>query len=426
MHEEPPGCAPPRPAGGRPRGVAILGAGMIAEVHRRAALLAGATVTGVLASTPERSREVAARWRVERGYRALDEVLVDDRVDVVHVCTPNATHARYAAAALRAGKHVVCEKPLGVSSEEAEALTTLSEESGLVATLPFVYRYHPLVREIRARRLAGEFGRLHLLHGSYLQDWMLPPQASGWRVDPRLGGRSRAFADIGSHWCDLVEWVTGERFAEVLGALSIAVPERPVTGGPSFSAAGPSATAARSAPASVPGGATGAGSDSPTGTSSGSATGTGPDDAPGTVPVRTEDSATVLLRTADGVPASTVISQVAAGRKNRLWFELDGSEGSAVFDQENPETAWLGGLDGNRQLVRDPEHGTAEQRRLSQLPAGHAQGYAQCFESFVADTYSAIDGERPEGLPTFADGLRSARIVDAVLRSHHDDSWTKV
>ncbi|WP_369201801.1 Gfo/Idh/MocA family oxidoreductase [Streptomyces sp. PU-14G] len=398
--------------------MAILGAGMIAEVHRRAALLAGAAVTGVMASTPERSREVAARWRVDRGYRDLDEVLLDDRVEVVHVCTPNATHAPYAAAALRAGKHVVCEKPLGVSPAEAEALTTLSEERGLVATLPFVYRYHPLVREIRARRLAGEFGRLHLLHGSYLQDWMLPPQASGWRVDPQLGGASRAFADIGSHWCDLVEWVTGEHFAEVLGMLSIAVPERPVASGPSFPAAGAPATASRSGATAAPGGATGTEPGSGTAAASGSTA--------GTAPVRTEDSATVLLRTADGVPASTVVSQVAAGRKNRLWFELDGSAGSAVFDQENPETVWLGGLDGNRQLVRDPGHGTAEQRRLSQLPAGHAQGYAQCFESFVADTYSAIDGARPDGLPTFADGLRSARLVDAVLRSHHDSSWTKV
>ncbi|MEV0601820.1 Gfo/Idh/MocA family oxidoreductase [Streptomyces sp. NPDC050315] len=367
--------------------MALVGAGMIAEVHRRAVLLAGGEVTGVLASSPERSREVARRWRVGHGYRDLGELLSDDRVDVVHICTPNATHAAYAEAALRAGKHVVCEKPLGVSVAEAESLAALAAESGLVATLPFVYRYHPLVREIRARRLAGEFGRWNLIHGSYLQDWMAPADASGWRVDPELGGRSRAFADIGSHWCDLVEWVTGERFDEVLGALSIAVPERPASGGPSFS---------------------------------------GWADASATVPVRTEDSATVLLRTANGLLGSTVVSQVAPGRKNRLWFELDGSRASAVFDQENPETVWLGGLDGSRLVVRDPGHGAAEQRRLSALPAGHPQGYAQCFEAFVADTYAAIGGERREGLPTFADGLRSARLVEAVLQSHHDGTWTKV
>ncbi|MER7013592.1 Gfo/Idh/MocA family oxidoreductase [Saccharopolyspora sp. NPDC000359] len=374
----------PGPSG---RGVAILGAGMIGEVHRRAALLAGADVVGVLASSAARSSEVAERWGVA-AYGDLAQVLADDRVDVVHICTPNATHAPFAEAAIRAGKHVICEKPLGTSLAEAERMAAAAREHDLVATVPFVYRYHPVVRELRARRQAGEFGAWHLLHGSYLQDWMLSPDASSWRVDPELGGPSRAFADIGSHWCDLVQWVSGETFTDLLAELSIAVPTRPAASGPTF--AGPS-------------GATG-----------------------DRVEVRTEDSAALLLRTASGVLGSATISQVAAGRKNRLWFELDGARGSAVFDQEDPERIWLGGTDGNRILVRDPEHGSPEQRRLSTLPAGHAQGYAQCFEAFVADTYAAIDGGNPEGLPTFEDGLRSARLVDAVLRSARNGSWTKV
>ncbi|MEV6231429.1 Gfo/Idh/MocA family oxidoreductase [Saccharopolyspora shandongensis] len=374
----------PAPSG---RGVAILGAGMIGDVHRRAAILAGAEVVGVLASSPQRSQQVAAGWGVA-AYQDLAEVLADDRVDVVHVCTPNATHAPFAEAALRAGKHVICEKPLGISTAEAERMTAAAAESGLVAAVPFVYRYHPVVREIRARRQAGEFGAWNLLHGSYLQDWMLSPDASSWRVDPGLGGPSRAFADIGSHWCDLVQWVSGETFTDVLAELSIVVPIRPAAAGPTFA---------------------------------------GPTEAAGDrVEVSTEDSAALLLRTAAGVLGSATISQVAAGRKNRLWFELDGASGSAVFDQEEPERIWLGGADGNRILVRDPEHGSPEQRRLSKLPAGHAQGYAQCFEAFVADTYAAIDGGSPEGLPTFEDGLRSARLVDAVLRSARNRSWTKV
>ncbi|MEV0697192.1 Gfo/Idh/MocA family oxidoreductase [Saccharopolyspora sp. NPDC050389] len=374
----------PAPSG---RGVAILGAGMIGDVHRRAAILAGAEVVGVLASSPQRSQQVAEGWGVA-AYQDLAEVVADERVDVVHVCTPNATHAPFAEAALRAGKHVICEKPLGISTAEAERMTAAAAESGLVAAVPFVYRYHPVVREIRARRQAGEFGAWNLLHGSYLQDWMLSPDASSWRVDPELGGPSRAFADIGSHWCDLVQWVSGEMFTDVLAELSIVVPTRPAAAGPTF--AGPTEVAGDR------------------------------------VEVRTEDSAALLLRTAAGVLGSATISQVAAGRKNRLWFELDGALGSAVFDQEEPERIWLGGADGNRILVRDPEHGSPEQRRLSKLPAGHAQGYAQCFEAFVADTYAAIDGGSPEGLPTFEDGLRSARLVDAVLRSAHNGSWTKV
>lgn len=381
--------------------VAVLGAGMIGAVHRASAIAAGAEVVGVLASSPDRSRQVAADWRVDTAYSSLSEVLRDSRTDVVHICTPNATHVPFAEAALRAGKHVICEKPLGISVAEVESLAALAHESGLVAAVPFVYRYHPLVREIRHRAAAGEFGRWHLVHGHYLQDWMLSPDATGWRVDPDHGGRSRAFADIGSHWCDLVEWVADIRIGELLAVTDIAVGQRPdpAAGGHAFSdstgdSTGDSAgeSAARSA----------------------------------LVAVRTEDTAALLFRTTDGVLGTATISQLAAGRKNRLWFELDGSAGSAVFDQENPESIWLGAPESSRILVRDPAFGSPEQRRLSKLPGGHPQGYAQCFEAFVADTYAAIDGRIEMGLPTFADGLRAARITDAVLRSARTNSWTKV
>ena len=142
--------------------------------------------------------------------------------------------------------------------------------------------------------------------------------------------------------------------------------------------------------------------------------------------VATEDAATVLFRTASGVPGSVLVSQVAAGRKNRLWFELDGSAGSAAFDQENPESFWTGTAEGSRAFVRDADSGSPGQRRLSYLPAGHPQGYGDCFAAFVADTYAAIGGERPDGLPTFADGARSARIVNAVVRSAAAATWTRV
>ncbi|MDT0484390.1 Gfo/Idh/MocA family protein [Streptomyces doebereineriae] len=370
----------------RPLRAAVIGAGMIAEVHRRAIHAAGGDVVGVLASTPARSLEVARRWGTTP-YEDLPSLLADGSVDVVHVCTPNHTHADYTLQALTAGKHVVCEKPLGVSVEQAERLAAVAERSGLTATVPFVYRYHPLVREIRRRRLDGEFGRWHLLHGSYLQDWMLSPEASGWRVDPARGGASRAFADIGSHWCDLVQWVSGETFTELTAASSVAVGKRPAADTASFSAHSTDGPRTR---------------------------------------VKTEDCATLLLRTQRGLLASLTVSQVSAGRKNRLWFELDGSRGSAVFDQENPETIWLGAEHESRVVHRDPHHGSAEQRRLSVLPAGHPQGYADCFAAFVSDTYAAIGDAAPEGLPTFADGLRAARLVDAFLSSSRTGDWTKV
>jgi len=369
-------------------GVAIVGTGMIGAVHRRAAVLAGAVVRGVAASSPERAREVAQAWGAGRGYAGIEEVVADPQVQVVHICTPNHLHRAMAEAALEAGKHVVCEKPLATTLEDARALAALAEARGQVATVPFVYRYHPVVREARARIAQGELGPLRLIHGSYLQDWLLDPASNNWRVDPALGGASRVFADIGSHWCDLVEWVGGERFAEVSAVFETVIAERGVATGKSFTT-----------PAA--GGATRA--------------------------VSSEDVAAAMFKTGQGTLATLTVSQVSAGRRNRLWFEIDGARASVAFDQEDCERLWMGFPDQREQVfVRGPGAGSAEQRRLSILPAGHAQGYANCFEAFVADTYRAIADERPEGLPTFDDGLRSALIVDRVIASAGTRAWTPI
>ncbi|MBK0024851.1 Gfo/Idh/MocA family oxidoreductase [Stenotrophomonas sp. S48] len=369
-------------------GIAIIGTGMIAAVHRRAALLAGAEVRGVAASTPQRARDVAQAWNLARAYRDIDDVVADPQVQVVHVCTPNHLHRPMAQAALAAGKHVVCEKPLATTLADAQALAAQAASSGLVATVPFVYRYHPVVREARERIAAGDIGPLHLIHGSYLQDWLLDPASNNWRVDPMLGGTSRVFADIGSHWCDLVEWVSGERFAEVSAAFATVIAERSAGGAQSFST-----------PAA--GGATQA--------------------------VSSEDVATAMFRTGAGTLASLTVSQVSAGRHNRLWFEIDGANASVAFNQEDPERLWIGRPDQREEtFVRGPGAGSDEQRRLSALPPGHAQGYAQCFEAFVADTYRAIDGERPQGLPTFEDGLRSALIIERVIASAGSRAWAAI
>ncbi|MGE8282975.1 MAG: Gfo/Idh/MocA family protein [Stenotrophomonas lactitubi] len=369
-------------------GIAIVGTGMIGAVHRRAALLAGADIRGVAASSPQRALEVAQSWGVPRAYRDIEEVVADPQVQVVHVCTPNHLHRSLAQAALEAGKHVICEKPLATTLEDAQALAALAASTGLIATVPFVYRYHPVVREARARIAQGELGPLHLIHGSYLQDWLLDPASNNWRVDPALGGTSRVFADIGSHWCDLVEWVSGERFTEVSAAFDTVIAERSTDTGQSFTTA-------------VAGGAMQA--------------------------VASEDVAAAMFKTGAGTLASLTVSQVSAGRHNRLWFEIDGARASVAFNQEDAERLWIGLPDQREEIfVRGPGAGSAEQRRLSLLPAGHAQGYGHCFEAFVADTYSAIEGERPEGLPTFEDGVRSAQIVDRVIASARTRAWTAI
>jgi predicted dehydrogenase len=364
---------------------------MIAGVHVRAARAAGATVTGILGRTLQRSEKAATQLGVDHGYTSLEELLAD-RPDVVHVCTPNDQHHAQALAAIAAGINVVCEKPLAVSAAEAAELADAATAAGVVATVPFVYRYHPIVREVRARVASGQLGGVLGIHGSYLQDWMHDPQASSWRVSAEAGGPSRAFADIGSHWCDLVEFVTGQRFVEVTAQTDVVYGTRPAVSGSSFA------------------------HDRPGGT-----------DRVPQVRVTTEDTAVATFRTEAGRLANVVVSQVAVGRKNRLWFEVDGSERSAVFDQEQPESAWFGSPTGGEIVVRDPARGAVDQRRLGRVPAGHPQGYPDAFAAFVADTYTAVTtGVAPDGLPTFADGARSARIVEAVVASARSASAVRI
>jgi predicted dehydrogenase len=366
---------------------AVIGTGFIGRIHVRSARLAGATVVGVAASTAQRSAQAATELSVPRGYATALDAVRDPQVDVIHICTPNTLHVEVARAALEAGKHVVCEKPLATTLADAQELAALAARKGLVATVPFVNRYHPMAREARARILA-ESGPLYLIQGSYLQDWLLQPGDTNWRVDASAGGPSRAFADIGSHLCDLLEWITNERFESLVAVLGTPVKQRPsAAGNETFRAAG--ANAARDA-------------------------------------VTTEDVACLMLRTNRGTLASLTISQVSAGRKNRLWFEIDAANQSVVFDQESPEQLWVGRREGTTLLVRDPSQGSAEQRRLSFLPAGHSQGWGDSFAAFVRDTYAAIRGEKPEGLPDFSVGARSMSIVEAVLRSAATNQWTPI
>ncbi|MFJ8582275.1 Gfo/Idh/MocA family protein [Micromonospora sp. NPDC093277] len=352
--------------------VAVVGAGFMGRVHAEAARRAGATVVAAVASRPEGAAAAARAVGADEGYPDLAALLDDADIDVLHVCTPNALHAPVTAAALAAGVHIICEKPLATGSAEARALVQAAGDR--VTTVPFVYRFHPMVRELRARLAAGEAGIVASVTGGYLQDWLSRPSDDDWRVDAALGGPSRAFADIGSHWCDLFEFVTGDRIAR-LSARTAVVHER---------------VRANSEP--------------------------------------TEDLAAVHFTTAAGMVGTLVVSQVAAGRKNRLHLELSGTEASFGFDQEDPERLWIGRREGGQTLLRDPESLHPSAARYVRLPAGHAQGYQDCFDAFVADTYRAVRGEDvPDGLPTFADGLRAVRLTETVLASAAaDGAWTEV
>src|SRR5262245_32283123 len=367
---------------------AIAGVGFIGPVHLRAARLAGAEIVGISGSDADRTRAAAAALDVARVYDSSEALATDPLVDVVHICTPNHLHASLARLALAAGKHVICEKPLATTAADAAELFELAERAVAVVAVPFVYRFHPVVREARARIAGGRAGAIHLIHGHYLQDWLASPDDYNWRVDPVLGGPSRAFADIGSHWCDLVEFVTGHRIARVSARAVTAFAER---------LAG-RASAFRRAVGERP-----------------------------RVRVAGEDAVTMMFETDGGAAGTLVISQVSPGRKNRLWFEVDAANESLAFDQESPEQLWVGARDRQEIVVRDPAHLAAPAARYASLPAGHAQGYGDAFNAFVADTYAAIrGGGLPDGLPTFRDGLRAARITEAVLASARSRAWEEV
>ena len=338
----------------KPIGVGIIGAGFIGRVHAKSARMAGGLLVGVADSTSSLSEALAGDLGFDRVFKQAEDLIADPDVNVVHVCVPNYMHAPLVAQVIAAGKHVVCEKPLAMTVAEAEQLESLAITAGVVAAIPFVYRYYPIVREIRERVRGGQGGRLNVLHGSYLQDWLASEADTDWRVDQALGGASRAFGDIGVHWADLVEFTSGQRITRVCAQLLTVFPTRHGAGGP--------------------------------------------------VAVETEDAATVSFETDGGAIGSLVLSQVAPGRKNRLWLSLDGTEASFVFDHEEPDTLWIGGRSITQVLSRSPEGLAPAAARYVTLPAGHPQGFQDCFNAFVADCYAAIAGDAPDGLPRFADG----------------------
>lgn len=368
----------------------IIGTGMIAHVHFRSLKTAGVNVLGLVDANLQQAQTVAEKWGVSV-FEDLEQALNSEKVDVVHICTPNIFHYDMAKKTLEAGKHVICEKPLATNLEDALELQQIAASKNVVTGVPFVYRYHPMVREAKARIANGELGDLHLIHGSYLQDWLLDQTDNNWRVDPAKGGASRAFADIGSHWCDLMEWVTGERFTQLTSHFHTAQKERSSNATETFS----------------------------------DRTDQDVDNSP-KASVTTEDIANLLLITEKNTPATVTISQVSAGRKNRLWFEIDGTNSSVEFDQEKPEQLWVNTREAKSLVVRDPTQGSDEQKRLSLTPAGHAQGYSHCFDAFINDFYDTILGGNPEGLPTFDDGARAAKIIDAALNSSREKQWVSL
>lgn len=393
------------PATGR-LGVAVVGTGFVGPFHVDAVRRGGfADVLAIVGSDPERTAAAATVLGVERASTDLAAVLADPAIDVVHVCTPNRTHVEIATAALEAGKHVVVEKPVALDLDAARGLAALARQRGRHAAVAYTYRGYPMVRRARALVAGGDLGDLRLVHGAYIQDWLADPADYNWRVDVEASGTSRAVADIGSHWFDTAEFVSGLRVQAVLADLATFIPVR----------------------------------HRPTGVAVAFGTSSGPSEP---VEIRSEDAATILVRFHGGARGTCIVSQVSPGRKNAFSLEIAGARWSLDWAQEDPEHLWVRDRAEARLLTRGLGDAPPDAiRGVPTLPAGHPEGWAEALRDLLRPFYAAIDaGEppphRPPGdgatswepapYPTLDDGARGIAFVEAVLESARSERWTAI
>jgi len=358
---------------------AVVGSGFMGRVHAEALRRLGNVEV-----VPVGGRDAAA----------YDKVLRDSSVTSVHVCTPNASHYKIANDALLEGKHVLCEKPLGVSVLEAENLISLAGLKKLRNCTCHNLRYYPMVQHMRRMREAGELGEILVAQGTYSQDWLLYDTDWNWRIESEAGGPSRAMADIGSHWCDMAEHISGLRITRLCADLQIFHKTRKRPKGEVETFAGKTLT---------------------------------PEDYD-EVPVSSEDFGAVMFRMGDRARGAFTASQVSAGRKNRLSIEIYGSKSSVAWDQERPDELWIGNRNSNNQvIVKDPSLLKDGARSYADLPGGHSEGYDDTFKQVFRRFYKSIEdpGGEPE-YPQFADGLRQLEILAAELNSHRLHAWVDV
>lgn len=371
---------------------AVIGTGFMGRVHLEALRrIEHVDVVEVAATSADKARAAAEGYNVLNSTGDWQDVMRDPSIDAVHVCTPNDSHFPIARAALEAGKHVLCEKPLAMSSAQARELTELAAGKKLRNALCHNLRFYPMVQQMKAMREAGAFGDILVVQGTYSQDWMLYETDWNWRVDPSVSGPSRVMADIGSHFFDMAEHVTGLEVSSVCSDLQIFYPTRkqPKGGGETFS-----------------------------GKTVGETTDTR---------IVTEDFGATLFKMGKARGAMTA-SQVSAGRKNGLVLEIYGTKGGATWRQETPEELWLGHRDApNQVLMKDPSLLSEHARGIADYPGGHAEGYPDTHKQLYRRFYASIsDPSRTPDYPQFADGLRQMKILDAELASHKSRAWVDI
>ena len=373
---------------------AVIGAGFVGRAHIEALRRLAIPIQGVLGSSLARTQEACRSLGIARAYQSMEELAKDGSVDVVHVCTPNHLHFPETESALRAGTHVMCEKPLAMNTQQTAALVALARKQGKVGAVTYNLRYYPLCQEAHALVEQGAIGEPRIAYGTYLQDWLFYPSDWNWRLDPELGGAMRSVADIGTHWLDLICWITGRNLKELCADLATMIPvrQRPT---------GPVETFKKT-------------------------------DNTATEPVRmtTDDYGSILLHFEGGLRGVLTVSQVSAGRKNRMWFEIDGSEGSLAWDEEEPNLLWIGSRkEANRYLIKDPSLMSPQARGYAAYPAGHAEGYPDTFVQLFKDLYGYIaagDLKAPRSFPTFETGHYEVKLCELIAVSARERRWVDV
>jgi predicted dehydrogenase len=377
-------------------GSAVVGTGFIAPVHVEALRRLGRSVVGILGSSAEKSQHMADALGIPRAYASYEQLLADPQVQAVHLTSPNRHHYQQCRLALAAGKHVLCEKPLAMNVAESAELVQLARQRPLAAAVCYNVRFYPLCLEVREWIASGKLGEIYHITGSYMQDWLLHDTDFNWRVLAEEGGSLRAIADIGTHWLDLIQSITGLVVSEVCADLKTVWPvrRRPRGSIETFQSASLAA-----------------------------------DDLVD-VDITTEDYGSVLLRFDQGARGCFSVSQVMAGRKNRLSFEIAGSANSVAWDSEQPNTLWIGERDRpNELLVRDPGLLHPSVRPYTNYPGGHNEGFPDTFKQLFRAVYSYIDRgdfSAPRPFPTFEDGHREIALCQAILQSQRERAWMSV
>jgi predicted dehydrogenase len=375
-------------------GVALIGTGFITRVHIEALKRIGVTIRGILGISPDESQQAADQMQLARAYTSYDEVLQDPNVLAVHICTPNRLHLPMAKQAILAGKHVICEKPLAMTAEESGELVALARANPHLATATcYNNRYYPLCHEARTLIRSGEMGRVFHVTGSVTQDWLLWDTDYNWRVLAEEGGDLRALSDIGSHWLDLIHFLSGLEIEAVFADYVTVHPTRyrPLGEVETFTNTQRAETAREA------------------------------------IPITTDDYGALLLRFAGGARGCMFVSQVSAGRKYCVRFEIAGQNCSLFWDSQEAENLWVGRRDvPSFAFKRDPALMRPEASAISDYPAGHNEGYPDTFKMLFRDFYKTVatgDFSAPRPYPTFEDGHRDIVLMDAIRASQKSGTW---